>query len=272
MPNRNWIKYLFFSLVLLIVAAFYGTVHFSRYAGKPIQEAEISYQAAYEAPNVIQRSQDLNEVLRIYTEVEEQYHPTQGTGKLYQNMATVYADLEQYPWAALYFYQARALMPRDQQVEDLLNNTLAQLKLAPASQDSVFRKVFFFHYYLSVPERLQILIGCTLLLLSFASLYLWKRFWLLKSLIAGAFLIWAIFFSSVIYSKYFEPLEGVIVKASMLYRDTQDKTAFVMEKPLMEGHKVVVLDVLDQGRWLKIRMDDGTLGFIPYGSIRLIKI
>lgn len=264
-------KFIFPALGLLFIILLFWTYYASQDTSYTLLQAQKTYQAADDAPTIIQLSKDLNDVLRSYSYLEEQYNPMHGNGKLYNNIAATYFDLEQYPWAALYFYQAQALGPRNEVIEQNLQKTLAKLNLPARPKDSIFRKVFFFHFYLSLPERLQILSGLTLLLFALSSLFLWKRVPVLKGLIAAVIMLWTIFFCSVIYTKYFEPLEGVIVKDSMLYRSAAYGASFVAPKPIIGGSKVEVLDVLEDGKWLKIRNPDGIIGFIPSDSTRVLR-
>lgn len=271
MRSKTLPRFIFVGMVLVAFLLFLAW-YVSKPAAHPLQQARKSYEEAVKASNIIQRNIYLNQALSTYISLENQYHPIRGNGKLYHNMGEIFFDLQQYPWAALYFYQARALMPRNEAIEQKLQKTLKELNLVSHVQDSIFKRVFFFHYYLSLPERLQILGAATLLLFVLVSLYIWKYYSFLKSVIAAVILLWGLFFSSVIYTKYFEPLEGALIQASMLYRGANSSSALVTPKPIMEGDKVEVLDVLDEGKWLKIRTSDEKLGFIEASTIRLIKI
>jgi hypothetical protein len=272
MPSKTIQQILIFLFIILLLVLFLGVYFSAQTSTQSLGEAQRSYRAAIQAPTLIQRGQDLNHSLRILSSLEEHYQPFHSNGRFYYNLAENFYHLEQYPWAALYFYQTQSLMPRDESVKIKLNSTLEKLNLQSQEKDSIFRKVFFFHYQLSLPERLQILSLCTLVLFSLASIYLWKHYGFLKGLMAVVFLLWALFFCSVVYTKYFEPLEGIIVNATMLYRDSTEQSPLVSSKPIMEGSKVKVLDVSREGKWLKVSLPDGTLGFIPSESIRLIKI
>lgn len=265
-------KFLLVFLIILILFFIFYFIYIPKSETQLLTQAQNSYKEALNAPTVIQREEGFNRALDIYTTLEEQYHPTHGNGKLYTHIAATFFQLEQYPWAALNYYQAKALMPRDEEIISQLKSTLKKLHMDTPTEDSVFKKVFFFHTYLSLPERLQILSFCIFAGLGLASLYIWKKFQFMKSLIALVILAGMIFFISVIYTKYFEPLEGVIVQASMLYRETHLKPPFIDAQPLLEGSKIEILDVLEEGRWLKIRTSKGLIGFIPSESTRLIKI
>lgn len=271
MPSQPSRTIIFIILAVLAGMFIYRTLDLSKGSSEAIFQAHKHYLAAVQASPIVQRSKDLNEALSLYAQLEEQYNPFHGNGKLYHNIAEIYFQLEQYPWAAFYFYQAKALMPRSQKTEQHLERTLHKLNMSSHSKDSIFKRVFFFHYYLSLPERLQILSICTLMLFILSSIYIWKGYSFLKGMGATLLLIWTLFFSSVVYTKYFAPLEGVLVEASMLYSGTNRQSSIIVSKPIMEGSKVEVLDVLDEGKWLKIRVDEEGLGFIPSPSVRLLK-
>lgn len=262
---------MFILIGLSVMGLIFWAFYLSTKTSQSLLDAQRYYEAAGNAPNVIQRITNLNQALRTYVSLEDQYNPVFGNGKLYDNIGLVYFDLQQYSWAALYFYQAIALRPRDQRIQENLQRTLKELHINEVPRSSIFKKVFFFHDYLSLSERLQILFGSTILILSLASLYIWKHYRFLKGMIAALLLLWIVFFCSVIFTKYFEPLEAVLIIDSMLYRDAEVNSALVVSKPIFGGHKVEVLDVLDHGAWLKVRTDTGLLGFVPSDSVRLIK-
>ncbi len=259
------------SLGLLMIVLVFWAFHLSRSTSQFLGEALSHYEEAVQAPNVIQREAKLNQALRIYASLEDQFNPRYGNGKLYNNMGLIYFESQQYPWAALYFYQASALMPRDPKIAENLRNTLQKLPITTNSQTSIFKKVFFFHYYLSLPERLQILTACTLLILGLASLYLWKHYRFLKGMIAAVLLIWTLFLGSVLFTKYVAALEGLLIQDAMLYRDARETSAFVTSKPIYGGHRVEVLDVKNEGKWLKVRTDEGLLGYVRSDSMRILK-
>jgi len=273
MSNRLLHHLILTIFILIITALVLFIIYKSKISSQLLLEAEQNYKKAVEAPTPFQRGLDLNQTLSIYSSLEAEHQPIHGNGKLYYNLAQTYFDLEQYPWAVFYDYQAKALMPRNPNVDLHLREALKKLNIAFNENDSIFKKVFFFHYYLSLPERLQILFLCTLLIFATMCLYIWKanlrRF--LRGLIMTMLFVGSVFLGSVLYSKYMEPLEGVIVKATMLYRDDSFQVALVDPKPLLEGVKVEVLDVEDSGKWLKIRSAERTLGFIPSDVIQIIK-
>lgn len=268
--KKTFHSILLLGLGLLCIVFIFWMQYSSRVSSQTLLQAQESFEAAVQASNVIQLNDNLNQALSAYIALDDQYQPMFGDGKLYNNMGEILFSLEQYPWAVLYFYKAHALIPRNEEIELKIQKTLMQLNIPITKQDSIFKKVFFFHEYLSLSERLQILTFCTFLLFGLLSLYVWQDYRFLKGIMAVVLLLWILFLGSVLYTKYSEPLEGVIVQASMLYRGTSLELPLVDPKPIISGYKVDVLDLLEEGKWLKIRTPDGKIGFIPSLSIRLI--
>jgi tetratricopeptide (TPR) repeat protein len=262
--------------VLVSLAAGYALLNFfifpfSHPSIPLLEQARAAYQEAAQSNNFFHRRQALNRLLMIYHSLDKLYCPLQGNGALYSNLAETYFNLEQYPWAAFYFYQAKRLRPRDLEVEFKLKETLAKLKIPPTQSPSLFKKLFFFHFYFSLPERLEILCVFTFLLCSLASLLVWKNYVGLKLLVGSVALVNALFFCSIIYSQYFEPIEGVLIHATHLYGEKNLNSALVTLQPLRGGCKVEVLESGKQGRVLKIRTPDHLIGFISQESIRLLR-
>lgn len=254
----------------LIAFSIYLFVHMFEGGGK-LQEAADSYRAGENAKTIAERQEAFNNALKLYKELEAEYHPIYGNGKLYYDIANTFFQLGQYGQAAYYYYQAEELMPRSEDVQQNLKQALMKLGNYYAPQESVFKKIFFFHNYLSLPERLQLFFVMALATLALSSAYIWSRRRILKGFIALAGFICLIFFISVCYSRYFEPVEGVVVQAVSLYRDAGTQYAKVKKEPVLAGTKVEVLAVLKEGKWLKILTPDGTLGYLPANSTRVIE-
>lgn len=161
-------------------------------------------------------------------------------------------------------------MPRNSGLVHNLEIARAKLSFPAQSKKSVFEQIFFFHYYLSLPERLEIFFGFGLIALLTYSYNIWKP---ARGLRTGAFicsLLSAIIFLSLLYSQYFTPVEAVLVQSSSLYQNAGTDYAKVTEKPILSGSKVQVLNILNNGAWLKILTPDGTLGFVPNKAVRII--
>lgn len=65
-------------------------------------------------------------------------------------------------------------------------------------------------------------------------------------------------------------MEGVIIQSSALYRGPGEHYSKAIEQPIRSGVKVEVLEVLQDGKWLRVVTPDEQLGYISHQSVRLI--
>lgn len=235
-----------------------------------LKEAEASYHEGELAATIASRKAAFNKALELYLAAEEQYEPRFGSGKLYFNIGDTYFQLEEYAWAELYYLRAKALMPRNGKVDGNLALARNKLSLPNDSNSSAFASVFFFHYYLSLPEQLQLLFLFILAALLFYSISLWTNLRGIKTCIAISLFLLTIMLLSVGYTRYISPVEAVLVKSSDLYRDAGTEYAKVGERPLAGGTVVQVLEVRPDGKWFKILSPKGDLGYAPQEAIRLV--
>lgn len=235
-----------------------------------LNEAFASYSAGEKGKTVAERKKDFNAALSIYNQLEKEYHPNFGNGKLYYDIANTYYQLGEYPWSVLNYYRALALMPRNGETHSNLAAALEKLNLSPPEANSTFHNLFFLHYYLSLPERLQGFFVTGLFFLFFISAYIgWRKAWIKYGIFLSGILCLT-FLLSVGYTRYLEPAQGVLVKSTSLYRDAGTQYAKVIPKPLPSGMKVEVLDTRENGQWLKIVSPNGVLGYVPMEAIRII--
>lgn len=266
-PHKISLPLSIFVIIILAVI----TLLLTREYDPRIKDADASYATAEATKTIAARKQGFNNALKTYLDLEQDYHPQFGTGKLYYNIGNTYFQLEEYPWAVFYYLRAKALMPREERVDQ--NLTIAQDKLAlpkppPAN---AFSKVFFFHFYLSLPERLQLFFVLALASLAFASAHIWLKNRWIKSGIVLSLLLTTCMFLSVMYSHYISPINAVIVKSTDLYRDAGSQYAKVGNQPIPAGSQVDVLDSQINGDWYKVRSHNGDLGFVQQEHIRLVR-
>jgi len=235
-----------------------------------LNQAYKSYEKGELATTIAERTDGFNESLSIYKRLEKEYSPDSGNGKLYYNIASNYYQLNQYPDALLYYLRSEILRPRDEKVKMNLEKTLDKLDIKPEISESIFEKIFFFHKYLSPPEKLQALFVFSFLLFILGSCYIWYNFFGLKALIAITVFFFLAIFGSIFYSQYLAPSYGVILKANFLYQDAGIQYAKVEDQPILPGTKVTLLETIQNGKWLKIVTPNGTVGFIQYDSMQII--
>ncbi len=235
-----------------------------------LQDAEAQYSLGEHAKTVAERKEAFNKALKDYLFLEKVFDPIYGNGKLYYNLGNVNFQLEEYPLAAYYYYKALSLMPRNNDVKDNLSMALHNLNLPSQQNPSVFRKVFFFHTFFSLPERLRLFFLFSLACIVTLSLFIWLRKQWLQFPIALLGAISLLFLGSLLYARYLEPIEGVLVHAAVLHRDAGSQYALISDKPLSAGLKVQVLDLRENGAWLKVLSPEGNIGFLKQSEIRLI--
>lgn len=233
------------------------------------EQADSAYRQGEKAQTLSERQKSFNQALNLYLQAEEQYQPKYGNGKLYLNIGNTFFQLEEYPQAILYYYRAQTLLPRNRQVDHNLNLALSKQGVSESSPSTgMWSYLFFFHNFISLPERLQLFGILTLLLLFGISFYVWKRQY--KKWIYILVAIWLLILFSIAYSRFFAPIEGVITHTTLLYRDAGREYAPVSEKPIRAGIKVKILNVLDKGEWLKVVTNTGEVGYLPYENLTII--
>lgn len=264
----NKLKGIFIGLAIVLAAAIF--LHYLPGGStQQIQEAAQSYEAGEKATTLAERESGFNQALTLYNELEKDYHPEFGTGKLYYNLANTYFQLGLYPLAIYNYEKALRLMPREEKVIQNLSIAKEKLGITEEKKDSNFDRIFYFHIRFSLPERLQLFFLVSLLVLLISSFYLWYRQHSLKTGLMVSLIFWVIILGSLGYTRYISPLEGVIVLSTDMYRDAGKQYAKVMDHPILAGSKVEIIDVMPNGEWLKV-ITDGQMGYVPQESIRLI--
>ncbi|NGX41910.1 MAG: hypothetical protein K940chlam7_00184 [Chlamydiae bacterium] len=262
---------LFWLVILGGVINYYITVSYvTRETEEQIKQSYTEYLTGEKASTLGERQDAFNRALALYTGFERDYSPKNSTGKLYYNIANSYYQVGEHSWAALYYYRAQKLMPRSDKVVHSLEMSLKKLGIVPKEEEIMFRKTFPFHYLLSLPERLQLFSGLTFFAIVVGSFYIWKRKRWLKKIAILATILASVMLLSLGYSHYLAAVEGVLVKSTALYRDAGLQYAKVTKEPILSGNKVEILDVLDEGKWLKIETPEGDLGYVPQEAIRII--
>lgn len=252
-------------LCLIIAATLY-----LRSKDSALDQVEQIYQKGEQAKTVGERREYFNQALTEYLKLEQQFQPTMGTGKLYYNIANTYYHLGEYPSAIYYYHRAMDLRPRDQAVTDNLTTAEKALGIQTKPTDSIFHKLFFFYYKLSVPEQIQLISLFALLCFVCFSLQIWipRRLWKRIAYAAGFGML--VLLLSVGYAHYFAPINAIMMRASDLYRGAGSYYARVVDKPIPSGIEVEVLESLEGGKWLKVATPDGALGYLPSDALRIL--
>lgn len=273
MKKLSSLYYLLGGFLFAVVIYFFGHgIPLSYNSGQAAQHlihlAESEYREGEISTQVADRKKAFNLALSHYLQLEKNYHPNYGNGKLYYNIGNAYFQLGEYPLAVYFYEKSLSLDPRDNKTISNLATTLDKLGLNRPTTGFKLDNIFFFHSYLSLPERLTLFFFFSLLAFLFLSLIVWHRRRLLQSLAILFGISALILLGSIFYSQFISPMEAIVVKPAFLYRDAGDQYAKVAEKPLTAGEKIQVLDL--KGEWLKVLTPSGELGFIKSNSLRII--
>jgi tetratricopeptide (TPR) repeat protein len=180
-------------------------------------------------------------------------------------------ELEEYPWAILYYMRALENNPRDTAARENLALAREKLDLVPSREpSSLMEEILSFHHLLSFQERkmLFLLFGIAAFLAASGFIWLKNRWFyqaaLLTSWVTGLLLM------NITATQYGKPIEGIIIKTSALYSNADSHSPLVIKEPVDAGNKVQIINVLDQGKWLKVYISGDQWGYIPYDHVRLI--
>ena len=261
-PNDPW-KWIYCLLPMILILTAFG-VYSLKSGDTRLNDADKLYDQAHKATTLYDTQLALNGALNLYLNLEQQYQPVFGNGKLYFNIAETYFQLGEYSWAVLYYERAHSLLPRSEMVDTHLANARRVLNLQGSS---VFVDPM---NVISLPERLQLTAILTFTCLMLISFYIWNRNFVLK---CACFFFGAsvtILLLSLSYSHYLAPTIGVLITSSEIHRQAVSDSSLALDVPVPAGSVVEVLDASSDGSWIKIVTSDGHLGYIPEGSIRLL--
>lgn len=254
-------------LIIMVVALLFCSVlwMFYRPASNQIQQAEASYHSGEIADTIHARSEAFNQALKLFSDLDKQYHPTYGTGKLYYNLGNTYYQLNQYPWAILYYLKAESLMPRDEKI--LRNLELARQRLGITAPKSSLIKIITRPPYMSLPEYLQLFFLITFISIMLFSAWIWNRSNGLRNSVMLTSLIAALIMTHLLVIRYLSPVEGVLLHAVELRKDAGTQFALVDSKPIPAGTVVTILETSPNDTWVKITTPS-SFGYIERNKVQ----
>jgi tetratricopeptide (TPR) repeat protein len=195
--------------------------------------------------------------------------------ELYYNMGNAYFKLQEIPSAILYYEKALKLKPSDENIQYNLNlcNTLIPDRIESLP------KLFFIRWYKSLYNYFPIdtwaFIGLGLLSLFslfmiffFLSVRMFFRklsFW--SALLFLLLSFFSFFLTSQKYASFKNHDEAIVFTPSITVKSSPAKNSvdlFVIH----EGTKVTILDQV--GEWRKIRIQNGSIGWIETNYLQII--
>jgi len=264
-PDRFKLQFFIF-IALLALLLFFLLL---RMGDERSQQAEESYKKGETSTTISARKTYFNQALSLFLQLDAEYQPNLGSGKLSYNIGNTYFQLGEYPLSILYYKRAEKLMPRSDIVERNLLQAYSKINIKPIKKNNIFG-LLLLEPILSLPERIQIFFTLALVTLIFISWWLWTgKPWISKT--AVILLSLSLFFLlNLGVTHYFASIDAVLIHAAELRRDAGNEFAKVGDLPIPGGTTVEVLGSAPNGKWLKVVTSDGEFGFVPNDALRVI--
>lgn len=250
----------FFFRIVFIISFFSASLHASY--EDSLASAYASYVKGEKAKTVAERRESFNNSLALYSEMESLI-PTPD-GRLFLNIGNCFFQLEEYGWAIYYYNKAEELLPREARIKKNLETARKKAGLKVEDKNT------FFSSKISPKEKEAAFKTCFLIWTVLMSLFIWKRSRIIQRFVFGLGSIMAIWGLTLGYSYAFPEVKGIFIRPTKLHRDAGEQYALVKSELLPQGEKVQVIDVMTDGKWLKVSTTDGTMGYVPHSAIRIM--
>lgn len=259
----------FLGLIVLIIVTMGAFILTFRTGDLRLLKAEESYRRGEISSTIAERADLFNSALALFLELNEEYHPVFGSGKLAYNIGNTYFQLGEYPLSILYYVRAERLMPRSKSVQNNLELVRDKLGLKEQENRSLFDFILL-EPFLSFPERLQLFFVLAFVSLLTASAWLWeKKQWVGRIAILCLSLT-VLMLINLGVSYYFSPLEAILVHAVEPRREAGMEYTKVGDRPISGGTILEVVGASNDGKWLKVAVIDDEFGYIPGNALKLI--
>lgn len=264
-PSRFYVQFIIFLSLALLFLLPWGL----RKDEPRLQQAQEAYVKGETATTIFSRKEAFNKALDLFLQLERDYHPEFGNGKLSFDIGNTYFQLEEYPLALLYYRKTENLKPRSDIVKRNLLQTYQKLELKPPNTTGLVNTLSL-KPWLSLPERLQLTSITALLALIFASVWIWtKKRWSKQAFFISLFILVPLVLA-LAFTHYLSPIEAVLIRSSDLRRDAGMEYAKVSEHPLKKGSPLEVIGISPNRKWVKVATPEGQFGYLPNEAIRLI--
>lgn len=247
---KNWRVFGIASAGIVLVL---GLVLLSRDEDPALEKANLLFAKGLQEQDTYMRNKAFNEVIEVLLK-----DPQDSIGKELL-LAKSLVQLRQYPLALFHALEAYREDPGRLELKQVVEEIIRVGGL-PAK----------------VPERFLFgpkpaWIACTFLA-ACAVLFFWliaKNQWI-KRILLAAFALLFLGLMGLIVVAYRVPILGVLIHSETLFQQPSPKSPLVMKAPLQEGEIVSILNISDNGEWLKISMKDGVMGYLPENALRVV--
>jgi tetratricopeptide (TPR) repeat protein len=230
---------------------------------KILQEAQTSYQQGEKATTYEERKLAFNHALSLYLTLEQEAP----SADLDQALGNTYFQIGEYAWAILYYQRALKQDPQNSLLFSHLKE--AQKKLGLSEEQYPYQKKGIKPFFI-LSQQFQLLFWVIFFTIVLFSCTIWLSFPWIRKVAMGSAALLALLLANFLFFYYFTPLEGILVKTAGLYRAPDWNQPQLTNEPLLAGSKVQVLQTTSDGNWLKIENPQGTIGYLPTLTLRLI--
>lgn len=202
------------------------------------------YKHGLEEKDTLLRTQAFNASIQLLLDSKEENNVL---------MAANLAQLREYPLALYYYMEELKKDPKNADLRQSINETIKRGNLNTKVPD-----------YTAFGPSSWILGLAFLLWFVVFSLWLKMR---KRGVLLFSFVLLLNFLTLIVFS-YRSLIPAVILHAQTLYQSSNGKEV-VSRVPA--GKIVEVLDVQKHGAWIKIRTEDGVMGYVPQGAVRIVE-
>ena len=213
------------------------------------RQANAYYEDGVRAATISQQERAFNNALRLYLQLESPH----SSAILYDQIGNSYYHLGQYGWAILYYLRALDIDPRNGLYRSHLRS--AEKKLDISSDHRPWLA-------LSWSESIYVSIACVIVLFgALSALIWWPNHLFLQRMTGFALLLTLASIGLLLYRHYVAPVEAVVIQSTL---------ALDVDQPLLEGSRVTVQGVSEDGRILLIRTASGQSGHVSFKNLRVL--
>lgn len=213
-----------------------------------------------------------HEAILTYTQILETRFES---AEIYYNQGNSFFKINDLPSAILFYEKAKKLKPNDKDIQYNLNIANSRIIDNIENIPEIFLRVWWNNFYnmFSTNRWAKITIGLFIGFLIFFAVYLLSNRKIVKKIffvIATFIFLTTLFSFALSYQKYFysvEQKEAIVFQPTVTVKSSPNRNSvdlFVIH----EGTKVYISDELDN--WHEIRIANGSVGWLPKSSSRLI--
>lgn len=229
-----------------------------------LKEAQVSYQEGEKENSYQGRNRAFNKALHFYQLLEQEYPQS---ADLDQALGDAYFQLNEYPWAILYYQRALKEKFSDPLLLSRLKTVQERLGLTSLED----QKTVSYHFFFYLSQQTILLFGVIFMTFIAFTYTIWfPNVWIKKWAIASTIFL-CLLVGNALFFYYFSPLEAIIIKTTGLYRAPDWNQSQLTSEPLLAGSKVQIVQITEDGNWLKIN-DKGLVGYIPIENLRPITL